>query len=138
MSNPLFIGSYLQVTWWDLGQWKGRKKMHRMIIKFIVALLMDRKLFVKVFWDNKLFVSMILADRSTRWLKTSAYTRHNFHRTCNSEIYRLDAAITMAMTMTMTMTMTTMTIVITIPVTITIMIMIIIILYLYRAISIAI
>ena len=22
----LFVGSYLQVTWWALGQWKGRKK----------------------------------------------------------------------------------------------------------------
>ena len=25
MSRPLFVGSYLQVTWWDLGQSKGRK-----------------------------------------------------------------------------------------------------------------
>ena len=25
MSTPLFVGSYLQVTWWALGQWKGRK-----------------------------------------------------------------------------------------------------------------
>ena len=25
MSRPLFVGSYLQVTWWALGQWKGRK-----------------------------------------------------------------------------------------------------------------
>ena len=24
MSTPLFVGSYLQVTWWALGQWKGR------------------------------------------------------------------------------------------------------------------
>ena len=24
MNRPLFVGSYLQVTWWDLGQWKGR------------------------------------------------------------------------------------------------------------------
>ena len=32
MSRPLFVGSYLQVTWWALGQWKGRKKMHRMIM----------------------------------------------------------------------------------------------------------
>ena len=24
MSRPLFVGSYLQVTWWALGQWKGR------------------------------------------------------------------------------------------------------------------
>ena len=26
MSRPLFVGSYLQLTWWALGQWKGRKK----------------------------------------------------------------------------------------------------------------
>ena len=26
MSKPLFVGSYLQVTRWTLGQWKGRKK----------------------------------------------------------------------------------------------------------------
>ena len=25
MSRPLFVGSYLQVTWWILRQWKGRK-----------------------------------------------------------------------------------------------------------------
>ena len=25
MSRPFFVGSYLQVTWWALGQWKGRK-----------------------------------------------------------------------------------------------------------------
>ena len=25
MSRPLFAGSYFQVTWWALGQWKGRK-----------------------------------------------------------------------------------------------------------------
>ena len=25
MSTPLFVGSCLQVTWWALGQWKGRK-----------------------------------------------------------------------------------------------------------------
>ena len=25
MSRPLFVASYLQVTWWVLGQWKGRK-----------------------------------------------------------------------------------------------------------------
>ena len=25
MSRPLFVGSYLQVTWWVLGQWKERK-----------------------------------------------------------------------------------------------------------------
>ena len=25
MSRPLFVGSYLQVTWWVLGQWKARK-----------------------------------------------------------------------------------------------------------------
>ena len=25
MSRPLFVGSYLQVTWWALGQWKERK-----------------------------------------------------------------------------------------------------------------
>ena len=25
MSRPLFVGSYLQVTWWALGKWKGRK-----------------------------------------------------------------------------------------------------------------
>ena len=25
LSGPLFVGSYLQVTWWGLGQWKGRK-----------------------------------------------------------------------------------------------------------------
>ena len=25
MSRPLFVRSYLQVTWWDLGQWKERK-----------------------------------------------------------------------------------------------------------------
>ena len=25
MSRPLFVGSYLQVTWWAFGQWKGRK-----------------------------------------------------------------------------------------------------------------
>ena len=25
MSRPLFVGSYLQVTWWALGQWKGRQ-----------------------------------------------------------------------------------------------------------------
>ena len=24
MSTPLFVGSYLRVTWWALGQWKGR------------------------------------------------------------------------------------------------------------------
>ena len=24
MSTPLFVGIYLQVTWWALGQWKGR------------------------------------------------------------------------------------------------------------------
>ena len=23
--ESLFLGSYLQVTWWALGQWKGRK-----------------------------------------------------------------------------------------------------------------
>ena len=23
--RPLFVGSYLQVTWWAVGQWKGRK-----------------------------------------------------------------------------------------------------------------
>ena len=28
----LFVGSYLQVTWWALGQFKGKKKKHRMII----------------------------------------------------------------------------------------------------------
>ena len=26
MSRPLFVGSYLQVTWWTLGKLKGRKK----------------------------------------------------------------------------------------------------------------
>ena len=25
MSRPLFVGTYLQVTWWALSQWKGRK-----------------------------------------------------------------------------------------------------------------
>ena len=25
MSRPLFVGSYLQVTWWALGQWTERK-----------------------------------------------------------------------------------------------------------------
>jgi len=25
MSRPLFVGSYLQVTWWAHGQWNGRK-----------------------------------------------------------------------------------------------------------------
>ena len=25
MSGPLFVGRYLQVTWWALGQWKGTK-----------------------------------------------------------------------------------------------------------------
>ena len=25
MSRPLFVGSYLQVTWWAFGQWKGRR-----------------------------------------------------------------------------------------------------------------
>ena len=25
MSTPLFVGSYLQVAWWALNQWKGRK-----------------------------------------------------------------------------------------------------------------
>ena len=25
MSRPLFVGSYVQVTWWALGQWKGRQ-----------------------------------------------------------------------------------------------------------------
>ena len=25
MSRPLFVGSYLQVTWWALGRWKERK-----------------------------------------------------------------------------------------------------------------
>ena len=25
MSRPLFVSSYLQVTWWALGQWKGKK-----------------------------------------------------------------------------------------------------------------
>ena len=25
MSRPLFVGSYLQITWWALGQWKERK-----------------------------------------------------------------------------------------------------------------
>ena len=25
MSRPLFVGSYLQVTWWAFGQWKERK-----------------------------------------------------------------------------------------------------------------
>ena len=25
MSRPLFVGSYLQVTWWARGQWKERK-----------------------------------------------------------------------------------------------------------------
>ena len=24
-SRPLFVGSYLKVTWWALGQWEGRK-----------------------------------------------------------------------------------------------------------------
>ena len=26
MSRPLFVGSYLQFTWWALGQWKKREK----------------------------------------------------------------------------------------------------------------
>ena len=26
MSRPLFVGSYLQVTWWALDQWKGTLK----------------------------------------------------------------------------------------------------------------
>ena len=25
MSRPIFVGHYLQVTWWAVGQWKGRK-----------------------------------------------------------------------------------------------------------------
>ena len=25
MSRPLFVGNYLQVTWWAFSQWKGRK-----------------------------------------------------------------------------------------------------------------
>ena len=25
LHGPLFAGSYLQVTWWDLGQWKKKK-----------------------------------------------------------------------------------------------------------------
>ena len=25
ISRPLFVGSYLQVTWWVFGQWKGKK-----------------------------------------------------------------------------------------------------------------
>ena len=25
LSRPLFVGGYLQVTWWGLGQWKGRR-----------------------------------------------------------------------------------------------------------------
>ena len=34
-AKHLFVGSYLQVTWWALGQWNGRKKyIHRMITKF--------------------------------------------------------------------------------------------------------
>ena len=31
LHGPLFAGSYLQVTWWDLGQWK-KKNLLRMII----------------------------------------------------------------------------------------------------------
>ena len=32
MNRPFFVASYLQVTWWALDQWKGRKKMHQMIM----------------------------------------------------------------------------------------------------------
>ena len=32
MSRPLFVGSYLQVTWWALGQWKERKNLLQMIL----------------------------------------------------------------------------------------------------------
>ena len=35
MSRPLFVGSYLLVTWWPFGQWKG-KKLHQMIINNII------------------------------------------------------------------------------------------------------
>ena len=34
MSRPLFVGSYLQVTWWALGQWKERKNLFRMILHY--------------------------------------------------------------------------------------------------------
>ena len=27
MSRPLFVGSYLQITWWALGQWRREKKV---------------------------------------------------------------------------------------------------------------
>ena len=36
MSRPLFVGSYLLVTWWPLGQWKGKKNLHQMIINNII------------------------------------------------------------------------------------------------------
>ena len=32
MSRPLFVGSYLQVTWWALGQMKRKKNLLRKII----------------------------------------------------------------------------------------------------------
>ena len=40
MSRPLFVSSYLQVTWWTLGQWKG-KKLHRMIMSITSPCIMS-------------------------------------------------------------------------------------------------
>ena len=46
MSRPLFVGSYLQVTWWALCQWKGRNNYSNdnnifLLIISVVALSLE-------------------------------------------------------------------------------------------------
>ena len=66
IGRPLFVGSYLRVTWWAFGQWKGKKTG----IESLILVISDScpGSWVKLLYCLKIIVSDLQSD--TRLIRT--------------------------------------------------------------------
>ena len=48
MSRPLFVGSYLQVTWWAVGQWKAKKIRNKWLLLFKIIAILAHRVFISL------------------------------------------------------------------------------------------
>ena len=48
MSRPLFVGSYLQVTWWAIGQWKAKKIRNKWLLLFKIIAILAHRVFISL------------------------------------------------------------------------------------------
>ena len=76
VSRPLFVGSYLQIMWWALGQWKGRKFCNEWWFQFCFVLfslcrLLLWRYFTRAWWT--LVPRPLHSRMQVRWWQNPLY-----------------------------------------------------------------